>query len=107
MEYISMDVAMKYLMNNKGIFYKVRDSFLDSYKTFEEDYKELMEEQDLKGLELYIHSIKGISLNLGAEMLFESSVQALGSIRKELWNLEDITNFLTVLRCSYQELQSL
>lgn len=107
MAYISKELAMQYLMGNMMIFYKVRDSFLLSYEDYEVKFNQLLQNKDFKGLEMYIHSIKGISLNLGAQMLYDSSVDALVGIRKELWEEDVLNHFLTVLDNSYKELQTL
>ena len=37
MKYISYELAMNYLMNNKNIFIKIKNSFLASYKNYKEE----------------------------------------------------------------------
>ena len=107
MEYIDKNLAMEYLMGNTTIFNKIKNSFLESYKNYEEDYMKLVEAYDFSGLEIYIHSLKGISLNLGARVLYDRAIEALDPIRKKLWNAEVINSFIIALRGTYQELNSL
>ena len=89
MKYISYELSMNYLMNNKNIFIKIKNSFLESYKTYKQDFKKLLKNKDFNELERYIHSIKGISLNLGAKILYDTCVSALEKIRKELYENEN------------------
>ena len=104
MKYVSYELAMNYLMNNKNIFIKVKDSFLETYKLYKQDFKDLLEKKDFIELERYIHSIKGISLNLGAKILYDTCVKALQYIRKELWDNPSLKDFYIALRKTYKEL---
>ena len=47
MKYVSYDLAMNYLMNNKNIFNKIKNSFLASYKNYKEEYKKLLKRRNL------------------------------------------------------------
>ena len=107
MEYVSKELALKYLLGNELIFNKVKDSFLESYQDCDKKIEELISKHDFKDYELYVHSLKGISLNLGAEKLYNSAVANLDSIRKGLWNDALIADFHKVLISTYQDLQSL
>lgn len=104
MKYISYELSMNYLMNNKNIFIKIKNSFLESYKTYKQDFKKLLKNKDFNELERYIHSIKGISLNLGAKILYDTCVNALQNIRKELWDNQTLKDFYIALRKTYKEL---
>ena len=104
MKYISYELSMNYLMNNKNIFIKIKNSFLESYKTYKQDFKKLLKNKDFAELERYIHSIKGISLNLGAKILYDTCVNALQYIRKELWDNQTLKDFYIALRKTYKEL---
>ncbi len=107
MEYVSKELALKYLMGNELIFNKVKDSFLESYHDCGNKVEKLISQHDFKNYELYVHSLKGISLNLGAEKLYNSAVANLESIRKGLWNEALIADFYKVLINTYRDLQSL
>lgn len=94
-------------MNHRNIFDKVKDSFLESYRNYEKDYVQFTENKDLRGLENYIHSIKGISLNIGAQILYDSAVLALIPIRNNEWDSKSLNAFFEVLGGTYKELESL
>lgn len=107
MKYVSMDLAMNYLMNQRTIFDKVKDSFLDSYQDYQKKFWSMVDQKDYQNLEIYIHAIKGISLNLGAQMLYDSAVLALVFIKNQEWDERSIQAFYEVLDHTYQELKSL
>lgn len=107
MKYVSKETALKYLSGNEMLFQRVKDSFLNSYMNFDADLTSLILLQDRKQLEIYIHSLKGISLNLGAECLYEQAIIALDVIRKGLWAPSIFEEFRIVLDKTYQELKSL
>lgn len=107
MNFVSMDLAMRYMMNQQIIFDKVKDSFLESYRNYEQDYNELIKQKDLKQLEHYIYSLKGISLNLGAQLLYDSAILALLPIQNNQVDEKSLTFFGEVLGGTYQELKSL
>ncbi len=102
-----MDLAMDYLMNQKTIFTAVKNSFLKSYEDYQVAYWAMVEQKNQKQLERYIHSIKGISLNLGAQMLYDSAVLVLVFIRNNEWDAVSLQTFYDVLDHTYQELSSL
>lgn len=107
MKFISMDLAMHYMMNQQVIFDKVKESFLNNYQNYEQDLKQLIQQKDIKELQLYIGSLKGISLNLGAQLLYDSAVLALLPIQNDLVDEKSLTFFGEVLGGTYQELKSL
>lgn len=106
MKYISYELAMNYLMNNRNIFIKIKNSFITSYKNYEKDFNKLLKEKNLEETERYIHSIKGISLNLGAKQLYDTAVNALEKIRKELWEQKVLKDFYIALKKTYIELDA-
>ena len=107
MKYVSYELAMNYLMNNKTIFYKIKNSFISSYKNHKQDFKKILKDKSFTDMERYVHSIKGISLNLGAKILYDSCVNALEKIRKELWDQKSLKDFYIALRKTYDELNNL
>ncbi|MDE7100756.1 MAG: hypothetical protein K2O05_02775 [Anaeroplasmataceae bacterium] len=107
MEFVSMDLAMQYMMNYRSVFDKVKDSFLESYQNYEKDYQNFLEEKDYQKLDYYIQSIKGISLNLGAKLLYDASLLAIVSIENKAYDEKSLNIFFDVLGKTYKELKSL
>lgn len=95
-KYFDYDLAMRYLANNQAIFKKVVIKFLDNYKNFLNEIEENTYDK--------IHSLKGITLNLGAENLYYCSQQVLDSIKKgEDFNLQA---FKYCFNMTYNELKA-
>lgn len=71
--YFDYELAMKYLANNPSILLKITETFLENYDGF----LELIE------VDTYdkIHSLKGITLNLGAEALYYECQEVLQAIK--------------------------
>ena len=74
-KYFDYNLAMQYLANNDGILRKIVNRFLLDYKDF---INELDEDIYAK-----IHSLKGITLNLGAKALYYECQTVLEAIKKE------------------------
>lgn len=107
MSFIDKTVAMNYLMGNEAIFNKVKESFLKSNSNFQQKRDEFNASKNISDIHFYIHSIKGISLNIGAVQLFEVANRALEDIKKELWNQALIDCFFQTLNGTYEELKTL
>lgn len=61
--YINTEIGLKFLNNNKKLYLKILNSFLDRYEHLEIDVLDSEELHDV------IHSIKGLSATLGMERL--------------------------------------
>lgn len=107
MELINKDIAMEYLMGNEIIYNKIKDSFLASYQNYKNIYQEFKEREKIEEAYNYIHSIKGISLNLGAEVLYRYASKALEILKKEQWRNDVIDQFFIALELTYNELKFL
>lgn len=106
MNYVDKEIALKYLANSEKLFNKVKDSFLNSYKNAVEDINYLCNTNNIDELYRYIHSIKGISLNIGSMVLYEDSEAVLEKIKKEA-KLPSLEQFIYTLRNVCYELSKL
>lgn len=107
MSYVDKRVALQYLANSEKLFDKIRLSFLKSYKNAVEEINEMLSNDNKEDLYRYIHSIKGISLNLGSMILYEDSCNVLEKIKKEEISLPLLEQFIHTLRSVYDELERL
>lgn len=107
MKYVDKDIALKYLANSEIIFNKIKASFLSSYKNAAQEIHQMISSANMDDLYRYIHSIKGISLNLGSTVLFEDCHAILDKIKREEDILPDIDRFIFTLRNVISELESL
>lgn len=107
MKYVDKSIALKYLANSESIFNKIKDSFLVSYKDAAKDIHKMISSSKMDDLYRYIHSIKGISLNIGSTVLFEDSTAILDKIKREENILPDIDRFIFTIRNVVCELEAL
>ncbi len=98
------DIAMNYLGNNKNLFFIVVKSFLDSYSNFEEKIKMAVESTDVEELHSLVHSLKGITLNLGCVDLHEKCTKMLPNLKNGQFIETDVDHLIKIYNNSYQEL---
>ena len=76
-----MKVGLQYLNNNEKLYNKILKNFLETYKNIN------LNSLDKKQNEIEIHTLKGLSKNIGAENLF----QVIDRIEpKEIFNNRNI-----------------
>lgn len=73
--YIDVELGLKYVGDCKSIYERLIDSFLNDYKNFFETLKEKYKNKEFENVKKMIHSLKGITLNLGAKRLYEASLK--------------------------------
>ncbi len=83
MAYIDKKIAMQYLANSEKIFDKLKTNFLNTYKNFKPQMESYIKNNDFDSIHNLIHQIKGISLNIGSEVLYDDSIKILDEIRKK------------------------
>lgn len=107
MNYVDKSVALKYLANSEKIFNKVKESFLTTYRHGVEEIEGLCREKNHEELYRYIHSLKGISLNLGSMPMYEDACRVLEKMKKEEDILSSLDQFIYTFRNVYLELSRL
>jgi hypothetical protein len=105
--YIDKGLALSYLAGSEKIYNKLRLSFLESYKNYNNDILSFYNSSNFEELYRYIHNIKGISLNLGSKELLNESIAVLEEFKKDVYNLSSIEKFLNTLSIVYKELEQL
>ena len=105
--YVNKVLALSYLAGSEKIFYKLKLSFLESYKNYQDDIINFYNSSNYEELYRYIHNIKGISLNLGSKMLYDDSVLVLEEFKKDVYNISTIEKLLNTLSNVYRELELL
>jgi HPt (histidine-containing phosphotransfer) domain-containing protein len=93
-QYIDTNIGLRYLNNNRELYLKILNNFLNRYK----DLKiEILEDGELKDT---IHSIKGLSSTLGMTRLSQ-----LATSIHETKNMEKLDNFSKILSLTINELK--
>lgn len=107
MSYIEESVWKEYLAGSEDIFKKIGESFLDSYKSFENQVLSSYEQNKQNELYNHIHSLKGITLNMGMTKLYEKCQFVLNELKQNITDLDHIKELLVVFNASYNELKPL
>lgn len=102
--YLDKKLSNEYLAGNEELFQIVGNSFKDSYKDFEERLKKTLDEGDLDKTYNEIHSLKGITLNLGLKQLYDSCVLVLKELKEKRIDTTNINSLVNVFNLSYNEL---
>lgn len=107
MGYVDKSVALKYLANSEKLFDRLKNNFLESNKNTLDDITNCVANNDVEGLHQIVHSIKGISLNLGSMPLYDDSIALLEKIKKGEISIPLLEQFIDTFRNVYNELSRL
>lgn len=100
---VDIDGAIFRLCNNIDLYKKLLNKFLED-KNFEMLIDSL-ENSDYKNIEIYAHTLKGLSGNLGFVELSKTCAEMVESIRKE--ELDSLSNIEEKIKSQYMELTTL
>jgi HPt (histidine-containing phosphotransfer) domain-containing protein len=70
---IDYEFALKQFSGNSALLLKMFGKFSEQYQSADKLLEQLLLEQDMKSLKLHVHSIKGVSGNLGMQSLHIAS----------------------------------
>ena len=90
-KYFDYKVAMSYLGGLDSLFRKVAGSFLEEYTNSK--------------LYALLHTLKGITLNLGFKQLYDELLPILASLKSGNYEKEKIASVLNTFDASFKELK--
>ena len=93
--------AMARLMGNKNLYLKLLDCFQKDYAQFDTQLVQLLEAGNYEEASIKVHSMKGMSGNLGAESLYEIS-RELEVLCKNKTALAELQPHLTAFSTEFQ-----
>jgi HPt (histidine-containing phosphotransfer) domain-containing protein len=105
--YVDKKIALMYLANSEEIFQKIKKSFCNSYRDADNMLHNAYKEKNYEELYRIVHSVKGISLNLGSEVLYHDSSDLCLEFKKEIYNINRIEEFIDTLNNVIIELDRL
>ncbi len=83
MGYIDKKIAMQYLANSEKLFNSLKNNFISNYKEYKDSLSLYLNDKNYEGIYNIIHQIKGFSLNIGSEVLYNDSIHILEEIQKK------------------------
>lgn len=75
-EFFNIDIALEYAGGCVNIFLGLQKRFISEYKGYSRTIKRKLKKGNNEEVHRLVHSLKGISMNLGAPRLFEESLKA-------------------------------
>lgn len=112
-KYFDYDVAMSYLGGLDGLFRKVASSFISEYKDFRLRVEDALSKEETSyanymDSKLYalLHTLKGITLNLGLKRLYDELLSLLKELKEGKIDKEKIASVLKTFDASFNELQA-
>lgn len=98
--YINTKIGLAHMAENKKLYIKILGDFLKNYKNIA-DKLQLLLHSDIAEAKMIIHTLKGLSANIGAMALHEKTKDLEGSLR-----LEELQQLEEELECVIGELEA-
>jgi ribosomal protein L29 len=105
--FVEEDIWMEYLAGSKDLFKIVGNSFVKDYENYHSEILKNIKDNKIDELHNQLHSLKGITLNLGMKKLYEQTENTLIPIRKDIIDANEFGELLKVFDASYLELKSI
>lgn len=70
---LDVEAGLKIVQEDRGLYARLLNKFLDQYRGFVEQFKRLLESEDQETLVREAHTLKGASGNVGASELFDAA----------------------------------
>ena len=101
--YFDFEIAMEYVGGYWHIFKDLQKKFISEYKNYEKALTKRVKKGKTKEAQRMIHSLKGISMNLGAVKLYKASFQAEENLSLNKPN--PINDYLDIFSKTYFEIK--
>lgn len=96
------DLAIEYI-GIPDLFFKLKREFVKNYKSFDRILVRLLNKGNFEELKRKIHSLKGITLNLGCEKLYDASIKVENEIINN--DLSCFYDYINIFKRTYDELK--
>ena len=103
--FVDKEIWMEYLAGSEELFKVVGKSFLVDYKNYVDEMNKNIQDDKIDDVHNQLHSLKGITLNLGMKQLYDQTEQALIPIRKGIIDMKQISKLYEIFEESYKELE--
>lgn len=90
-EPINFEFGLKQLSGNEELLYRLLRKFADEYRDIEQRLTALLDQQDFAGAEILVHTLKGVSGNLGCNAVFDASKTVNNQVKAAESSEEDLT----------------
>lgn len=102
--YFDLHTALEYVGGYWHIFKGLQKKFISEYKNYDKALVKTFRKGNTDETHKMIHSLKGISMNLGAVELFNASILAEENLYRKSDN--PLSDYLKVFSKTYDEIKS-
>lgn len=103
----NIEAGLSTLLNNKNIYFKVLETYYQENKNLSNIILSNLENNNFNEIELLVHKIKGISLNLGANYLYKLSFELNRHLKDKEYDITEIFNFIKYHNILIKDLERL
>lgn len=103
MEVFNSQFASQQMSGNHEILCRLLAKFIDDYQNAETDIKTMLEQEDHSSVVLMLHTLKGVSGNLGMENLHEFCTNAESLAKEQQLHPDDLTQLTTLIASTTKE----
>lgn len=104
---LDIDFGMSQLSGNRELLFKLLRKFANEYRTLDADLQALVAKHAFNDAYSLVHTLKGVTGNLGLCALHEASKPIESGFRNEQQVAEEYPSFLSVLNQTLSEVDSL
>ncbi len=101
--YFDLHTALEYVGGYWHIFKGLQKKFISEYKNYDRELAKAMKKGKVNEAHRMIHSLKGISMNLGAIELYRVSSKAEENLYHKIEN--PLGEYLSVFNRTYEEIK--
>lgn len=91
---INIEKGLSLIMNHESSYLKLLKVYLEEYEDIEAKIKELLKQDKLLDVDNIIHKIKGIAMNLGAEVLYYKASKLHQQYYDNKFDIKELYDFI-------------
>ncbi|MBT0584834.1 Hpt domain-containing protein [Alteromonas oceanisediminis] len=103
---VDLDFGTKQLGGNTALFVKLLGRFEDEYQDAESKLAEFQQHNNLETMQLLVHTIKGVSGNLGLERLAKEAKKVEALVKRDSLDDESLQTLIHTLNQTLTEIQA-
>lgn len=104
---LNYDFALNQLGGNEALLSKMLGKFVTEFARVPSEVSSSLENNDINSAKVKVHTVKGISGNLGLQALFDCATRLETELREGHWNQSTLLEFTQITGDSCTEIQQM
>lgn len=104
---LNYDFALNQLGGNEALLSKMLGKFVTEFARIPSEVSDSLEKKDINGAKIKVHTVKGISGNLGLQALFDCATRFETELREGQWNQSTLLEFTQITNESCIEIKQI